>query len=282
MSTVEKYTLKNDTEIPAIGFGTWQTPDGDTAVSSVKAALEYGYRHIDTAAAYQNEQSVGKAIIESGVPREEIFVTSKLNNPDRGYDTTLKAFAKTLKELELDYLDLYLIHWPAAANQFDNWKQINSDTWRAFEELYQAGKIKAIGVSNFKTHHLEELLKTAEIIPMVNQIEYHPGFRQQEIVDFCNAHEILIEAWSPLGTGKMLDNDSLKEIAAKYATSVAQLCIKWCLQNEVLPLPKSVTPARIKQNLDVNQFTISDEDLQMINELPYIGGSGMDPDKINF
>ncbi len=276
-----KYTLANGVEIPAIGFGTWQTPDGETAVSAVKAALEYGYRHIDTAAVYQNEQSVGKAIAESGVARKDIFVTSKLWNSERGYDKTIWAFEKSLADLGLEYLDLYLIHWPANEKQFANWHRLNEQTWRAFEELYKQKRIRAIGVSNFLPHHLEVLIPEAEVMPMVNQIEFHPGQMQEETVSLCRDNNILIEAWGPLGTGRMLDNADLKEIAAKYDVSVAQLCVRWCLQNGTLPLPKSVTPERIKQNLEVD-FAISEEDMQRINAFPYIGGSGLNPDEVDF
>jgi diketogulonate reductase-like aldo/keto reductase len=277
----DNFTLINGYKIPCVGFGTWQTPDGDTAVSSVKAALSAGYKHVDTAAVYGNEKSVGTGIAESKVSREELFVTSKVWNKDRGYEKTIAAFNKTLSDLGLDYLDLYLIHWPANSKQFTNWDEINLETWRAMTKLYKEGKIRAIGVSNFLPHHLKSLMKT-EISPMVNQIEFHPGQMQNETVDYCKKHNILVEAWSPLGTGRMLSNETLKEIAAKYNKSVAQLCIRWCLQNEVLPLPKSVTPSRIKENTEIFDFVISDEDMSLINSMEYCGGSGMNPDEVKF
>ncbi len=280
---MQKYfKLNNGVEIPSIGFGTWQTPDGETAEKAIKIAIENGYRHVDTAAIYGNEQSVGKGIKESGIERKELFLTSKLWNTERGYEKTLTAFEKTLHDLQTDYLDLYLIHWPATASQFDNWKQINIDTWRAMEELYQKGKVRAIGVSNFLKHHLEPLLNQATIQPAVNQIEYHPGFRQQDCVAFCKEQTILVEAWSPLGTGKMLKNETLLTIAKKYKVSVAQLCIHWILQNEILPLPKSITPSRIHENIQVDHFEITEEDVQTINQMDYFGGSGLDPDKVDF
>jgi len=210
-----------------------------------------------------------------------LFVTSKVWNPDRGYETTLAAFEKTLKDLGLGYLDLYLIHWPAAAHQFENWEEINLATWKAMTELYKAGKIRAIGVSNFKPHHLKALMET-EVAPMVNQIEFHPGFTQDETVEYCKAHGIAVEAWSPLGTGAMLTRPELISIAEKYHKSVAQLCVRFALQRGVIPLPKSVTPSRIEENLKVFDFTISDEDMAAIGALPDFGSKGLDPDAVDF
>ncbi|WP_271397602.1 aldo/keto reductase [Salinicoccus roseus] len=275
------FKLSNGVEIPKVGFGTWQTPDGETAVNSVTQALVSGYRHIDTAAAYKNEGSVGKAIRESGVAREDIFITSKLWNEDRGYENTKQAFENTLKELGTDYLDLYLIHWPANEKQFDDWKEINLDTWKAMTELYKEGKIKAIGVSNFMTNHLEALLD-AEVKPMVNQIEYHPGYTQDAVVDLCRKHDILVEAWSPIGSGRLLENEDLTKIADKYEKSVAQLCIRYVLQNDVLPLPKSVTPSRIEENTDIFDFEIMEQDMKTIDAMENVGFSGMDPNEVDF
>lgn len=276
------FELDNRLLIPPIGFGTWQTPDGDTAANAVSYAIESGYHHIDAASVYGNEQGVGRGIKGSGIDRRELFVTSKVWNTERGYDNTLRAFDKTLNDLQLDYLDLYLIHWPAVASQFENWRQINADTWHAMEKLQTEGKILAIGVSNFLPHHLEALMDDTSRVPAVNQIEFHPGFMQDECVEFCKAYGILVEAWSPLGTGRMLGNETLKGIAGKYHVSVAQLCIRWVLQNGVLPLPKSVTPVRIRENLDVFSFEISEDDMQVINRMEYCGGSGLNPDKIDF
>lgn len=277
----DTFRLNNGYEIPCVGFGTWQTPDGETAVMAVSEAIKAGYRHIDTAACYENEVGVGQGIKASGADRETLFVTSKVWNTERGYEKTMAAFEKTLADLRLDYLDLYLIHWPASPSQFENWEEINLETWRAMTELYKAGKIKAIGVSNFLPRHLEALMKT-EVPPMVNQIEYHPGLTQSETVSYCKAHNILVEAWSPLGTGRMLNNETLKSIAGQYGKSAAQLCIRWCLQNGVLPLPKSVTPSRIAENADVFDFEIEAEDMETIGAMPYFGGSGLHPDEVDF
>ncbi len=276
------FKLSNGYEIPQVGFGTWQTPNGETTTQAVKAALQCGYRHIDTAAIYGNEKSVGEGIRKSGVCREDLFVTSKVWNTERGYEKTLAAFDKTLADLGLEYLNLYLIHWPANEKQFENWQEINKDTWRAMETLYLEGKIKSIGVSNFLVHHLEPLLAAAKIEPMINQIEFHPGQMQLDTVEFCKRNQILVEAWSPLGTGRMLNNSTLMAIAEKYQKSVAQLCIRWCLQNEVLPLPKSVTPSRIKENTEVFDFVLSAEDMEIINDMKYCGGSGLNPDEVEF
>lgn len=277
----DTFRLANGQEIPCVGFGTWQTPDGETVVSSVCEAVKVGYRHVDTAAVYKNERGVGQAIKECGIPREELFITSKVWNSERGYEKTLKAFERTAADLGVDYLDLYLVHWPANATQYDNPDEVNLSTWKAMIELYKAGKVRAIGVSNFLPHHLSPLMET-EVPPMVNQIEYHPGYMQTETVNFCNANGIVVEAWSPLGCGRLLGNETLAEIAAKYGRSVAQLCIRWCLQNGVLPLPKSVTPSRILENSKVFDFVISNGDMGRINSMEQCGFSGNDPDKVKF
>jgi diketogulonate reductase-like aldo/keto reductase len=279
---MEKRKLSNGLEMPAVGLGTWLTPDDDTAVEAVKTAVDAGYRLIDGAAKYENEKSVGKGIRECGVPREELFVTSKVWNTERGYDKTMASFDKTLSDLGLDYLDLYLIHWPASENQFEDWRAINADTWRALEDLYKSGRVKAIGVSNFKAHHLKALIADSEIKPMVDQIEFHPGFMQYETLEFCRDNDILVEAWSPLGRRKMLGDERIVSLGKKYGKSPAQICIRWCIQNGVTPLPKSVTPERIRENIDVFDFRISAEDMKYVNSFEYFGGSGLDPDEIDF
>lgn len=198
-------------------------------------------------------------------------------NNDKGYDNTIKAFEQSLQNLQTNYLDLYLIHWPMTS---DNWEEINWSTWKALEKLYEEGKVRAIGVSNFLVPHLESLKKRINILPMVNQIEFHPGFMQKDTIDYCIKNDIVVEAWSPIGSGKMLNNLDLQKIAKKYNKSVAQICIKWCLQNNVLPLPKSTHYERIKENIDVYNFDISNEDMKFINSMPYFAGSGLNPNII--
>ena len=277
----DSFVLSNGILIPCLGFGTWQSPP-DEAASSVRHALLSGYRHIDTAAQYGNEPDVGRGIRESGVPREEIFLTTKLWNDERGYETTLRAFERSLKNLGTDYIDLYLIHWPATPHRFENWQELNLGTWRAFEKLYKEGRIRAIGISNFMPHHMKPLLDACEIVPMVNQIEIHPGMLQPETVKASQEQGMLIEAWSPLGTGRMLKNETLMQIASKYNVSTAQLCLRYALQHGYLPLAKSVTPSRIDENMKIFDFEISAEDMAFIDAMPYFGGSGFDPDKVDF
>ncbi len=269
------FLLNDGNLIPAIGFGTYKAENGPATIDAIVTALDAGYRHIDTAAIYENEESVGLAIKKALIPRAELFITSKVWNTERGYDKTRAAFFATLEKLQLDYLDLYLIHWPAVSTFYPNWKELNAETWRALEDLKEEGYIRSIGVSNFLIPHLEALFETAEIVPAVNQIEYHPGQNQQELVDFCEDRGILIEAWGPMARGKVLDNEVLLEIAHKYNATVAQLCIQWCLQNGICPLPKSVTKERIEHNIQIS-FEISTEDMETIDQIPYIGGSGLD------
>lgn len=276
------YTLKNGMKIPCIGFGTWQTPNGDEGVNSVLCALEAGYTHIDTAEGYENEESVGAAVKKSGIPREKLFITSKLHNDFHGYENTIFAFEKTLEKLGTDYLDLFLIHWPNPLKFRDCWQGANAGTWRAFEELYSAGKIRAIGLSNFRPHHIDELMKTAKIAPMVNQIRLCPGNTQNDVVEYCREREILTEAYSPLGTGKIFAVPEMQALAKKYNRSIAQICVRWSLQMGFLPLPKSVTPERIRENAAVFDFAISDEDIAAIAGLSGCAGVERDPDTAPF
>ena len=273
---MEKFTLSNGVEVPAVGYGTYLTSEKDDG--TVAAALEAGYRHFDTASFYGTEQALGEALKAAGVPREELFLTSKLWKDEMGYENALAAFERSLQKLGTDYLDLYLIHWPRTDDLTAEWRQLDRDTWRTLEDLYRAGRVRAIGVSNFLPHHLRSLMKTAEVMPMVNQIEFHPGYPQTYTVEFCKAHGILPEAWSPLGRTRVLQDERLAGIAAKYGKSVAQLCVRFALQCGVAPLPKSSSPARMQANLDVFDFVISDEDMDRILTLPQFGWSGLHPD----
>jgi diketogulonate reductase-like aldo/keto reductase len=281
-SLADTYTLSNGVKIPCIGFGTWQTPDGDVAVSSVKAALAAGYRHIDTAAIYGNEEGVGRGIKESGVPRKDIFLTTKLWNDDHGYDSTMRAFEESSRRLGTDYFDLYLIHWPNPIKFRGNWQEANAGTWKAFEELYNAKKVRAIGISNFHQRHIDPLLKTATIVPQVNQIRLCPGDTQDAVVEYSRKHNMILEAYSPLGVGKVLGSPEMKVFADRYQRSIAQICIRWSLQRGYLPLPKSVTAERIAQNTKVFDFELSAEDVEKIAGLTGIGGMDQNPDEIKF
>lgn len=274
-SLISTTTLHNGVEMPWIGLGVFKVQDGEDVVRSVKSALDAGYRSIDTAAIYKNEEGVGRAIAESNVPREELFITTKLWNADQGYDTTLKAFDESMDKLGLDYLDLYLIHWPLPSQG----KYV--ETWKALEKLYKDGRVRAIGVSNFKIHHLEEIISNCEIVPMVNQVEYHPRFNQRELHEYCKKNKIQLEAWSPLMQGGLLDDPVLMEIAEKYNKSTAQVIIRWDLQTEVITIPKSTKPHRIAENADIFDFELSKEDMEKINGLNQDKRMFADPDEFD-
>lgn len=276
--TQETYTLNNGLRIPVIGFGTWQTPSGDVAKNAVMDALKTGYRHIDTAAVYRNEESVGEGIRESGVPREEIFVTTKLWNTEHTYEKTKAALDTSLKKLGLDYVDLYLIHWPNPIDYRDDWALSNAEAWRAMEEAYEEGKVKSIGVSNFLPHHLDELFKTAKVKPMVNQIYLNPSDIQDDVVAYNKEHDIITEAYSPLGTGSIFEIGELQEIAKVYNKSVAQVVLRWSLHHGFLPLPKSVTTSRIIENYDIFDFDLTSSDIERIDALHGRAGLAPDPD----
>ena len=275
------FTLANGVEIPAVGFGTYKAAD-NTDEAIISEAIRQGYRHLDTAAFYFNEEAVGKAVRESGIQREDFFLTSKVWKDHLGYDSTLQEFENSCKRLGTDYLDLYLIHWPRPSDLNAEWRALDVETWKALEDLYKSKKVRAIGVSNFLPKHLKALLKSAKVVPMIDQIEFHPGWMQPEAVSFCEEHGILVEAWSPLGSGKLLSDPALVALAEKYNRSAAQICLRWCLQKGKLPLPKSTTPARIEENLRLFDFQISKEDSDLIDGLACVGRTGSDPDNARF
>lgn len=267
-------TLHNGVKMPIMGLGVWKVDNGEEATNAVKWALEAGYRMIDTAAAYKNEEGVGHGIKASGVAREDIFVTTKVWNSDQGYEKTLKAYDESLQRLGLDYVDLYLIHWPVAGKY--------SDTWKALEQLYKDGRVRAIGVCNFHQHHLEDLMKTAEIKPMVNQIELHPQLTQEPLRKYCREQEIEVEAWSPLGQGKLLEDPVLVGIGERYNKTAAQVILRWDIQNQIITIPKSVNHDRILQNADIFDFELSSEELAKIDALNKNARFGADPDNFDF
>ncbi|MBJ6362712.1 aldo/keto reductase [Paenibacillus sp. GCM10012307] len=269
-SITDRIRLNNGTEMPWLGLGVWKVREEEKLIRSVRTALDYGYRSIDTATIYGNEAEVGKAIRQSGVPREELFVTTKLWNTEHGYERTISAFEESLKQLKLDYIDLYLIHWPV--------RDAFTETWRAFIKLYEEGKIKAIGVSNFQTHHLEEIIATSDILPAVNQIELHPRLTQKPLLNFCRNRGIQVEAWSPLMRGRLMDEPVLTELASRLNKSVAQIILRWNLQLGIATIPKSVTTTRIIENAGIFDFELSDEAMLAIDGLNQDIRTGAHPD----
>ncbi|MCF8564079.1 aldo/keto reductase [Alicyclobacillus tolerans] len=266
--------LANGVAMPWFGLGVYKAQEGQEVETAVKSAIRIGYRSIDTAALYQNEQGVGRAIAESGVVRDELFVTTKVWNSDQGYDETLRAFETSRKKLGLEYVDLYLIHWPVKGKY--------KETWRALEKLYAQGLVRAIGVSNFQIHHLKDLMADASVAPMVNQVEYHPYLTQKELRVFCKASNIQLEAWSPLARGQVLQDVAIVNLAAKYGKTPAQIVLRWELQNGVITIPKSVHENRLRENADVFDFELAPEDMDLIEGLNKNHRVGPDPDNFNF
>ena len=271
-------TLHNGTKMPWLGLGVFKVEEGQELINAVKTAITHGYRSIDTAAIYGNEVGVGQgireAVKETGIARKDLFITSKVWNSELGYESTIAAYEESLAKLGLDHLDLYLIHWPVAGKY--------KEAWRALETLYKEGRVKAIGVSNFQIHHLEDLMKDAEIKPMVNQVEYHPRLTQKELQAFCQQQDIQLEAWSPLMQGELLDNTDLQEIADKYGKSVAQVILRWDLQNGVISIPKSTKEHRIAENATIFDFELTADDTKRIDSLNQNHRVGPDPDNFDF
>ena len=274
----KEYTvLSNGVKMPNLAFGTFKVNEGDD-VQVILDAIEAGYRHFDTAAFYNTEEALGKAIKKSGIPREEFFVTTKVWKTYMGYEGAKKSFEESLEKLDMDYVDLLLIHWPRPDEKSD-WKKLDIETWKAFEETYKEGRAKAIGVSNFLNHHIQNILDNCEVVPMVNQIEFHPGYIQKDVVDFDKEHGIVVEAWSPLGRERVFKDELLNKLAQKYGKSVAQICLAFALQMDVVPLPKSSSVERMKQNMDID-FELEKEDFEKIVNMEEMGWSGLDPDFI--
>ena len=273
-STIPTVTLNNGVEIPQLGFGVFQIPEDETT-AAVSAALETGYRHIDTAAIYGNEAGVGRALADSGLSRDELFITTKVWNSDQGYDATLRAFDTSLAALGLDRLDLYLIHWPTPA------RDLYADTWRALERLVEEGRLRAAGVSNFQPAHLQRLLDGSSLVPTINQIELHPGLQQSELRAFHAEHGIATEAWSPLAQGAVLDDEAITSIAGRTGKSPAQVVLRWHLQLGNVVIPKSVTPSRIRENFEVFDFELTDEDMSTIAGADRDLRTGPHPDQFN-
>lgn len=273
----KEYTvLSNGVKMPNLAFGTFKVNEGDD-IQIILDAIEAGYRHFDTAAFYNTEEALGKAIKKSGLPREKFFVTTKVWKTCMGYEGAKKSFEESLKKLDMDYVDLFLIHWPIPDEKSD-WKKLDIETWKAFEEIYKEGKVKAIGVSNFLNHHMQNILDNCKVVPMVNQIEFHPGYIQKDVVDFDKEHGIVVEAWSPLGRERVFKDELLNELAEKYNKSVAQICLAFALQMDVVPLPKSSSIERMKQNMDID-FELKKEDFEKIVNMEETGWSGLNPDK---
>ncbi|TDQ32735.1 aldo/keto reductase [Zeaxanthinibacter enoshimensis] len=268
------FKLHNGVAMPYFGLGVYLAEDGQEVVNAVKWALDAGYRHIDTAAVYNNEEGVGRGIAESGLKREEVFLVSKVWNSDQGYESTLKAFEASLQRLGTDYLDLYLVHWPVDGKY--------KDTWRALEKLYAEKKVRAIGVSNFLQHHLEDLMETAETVPMVNQMEFHPYLVQPELIDFCRKHKIQYEAWSPMMQGNIFKQKEFEALADKYGRSIAQVVLRWDLQKGVVTIPKSTKKERIIANSQVFDFELSQEDMDRLDAMDKGKRFGPDPDNFDF
>ncbi len=270
------HKLMNGVKVPCVGFGTWKMPE-DVAAASVKTAIECGYRHIDTAAAYQNEKGVGEGIKKSGINRNEIFLVSKLPNDDHGYQNAVDSCESSLKRLGVDYLDSYLIHWPVLIQNQDRVEDDLCETWRAFEKLYNDGKLRSIGTSNFMEEHIEIIKKNFSSYPMINQVQMHPQNPQDEMIEYCKENKIIPEAWSPLIQGQAFKRQLLIDMAGKYGVSVAQICIRYIMQKGAVPVPKSTTPERIKNNADVFGFEISEEDMEEISTLRKYGMIGDPP-----
>jgi diketogulonate reductase-like aldo/keto reductase len=278
----DTYTLNNNIQIPTLGYGTFQTPDDETGAEAIANAIQIGYRHIDTAQSYKNEKSVGAAIKLANIARQDLFITTKIANSINGFDNTILSLDESLNNLGIDYIDLVLIHWPSPQRFRDQWQSRNREVWRALESYYAQGKIKAIGISNFKSHHLSELLKTATVIPAVNQIRLCPGDVDVETVDVCRQHNMLLEAYSPLGQGLIFGVDEIQAIADKYHKNPAQIALRWSLQMGFLPLPKSVTAERMRANMDIFDFQLSDSDVERLTNLKGKSGESKDPDTVPF
>ena len=272
------YTMNNGVQIPAVGFGTYKAADGKSA-DVIKKAIESGYRYFDTASFYGTEPYLAEAIRQSGLPRKDFFIASKLWKSEMGYENAREAFQRTLENLDTDYLDLYLIHWPLPEPGYENWKELDKETWRAVEELYAEGKIRAIGLSNFLPHHMENILAGCTVRPAVDQIEYHPGYSQEAAVQYCKEKGILVQAWSPIGRSRVLEDPLVCELAAKYRVSPAQICLKFAVQRGIIPLPKSSSPERMKQNMDLFSFEMNQEDIWRLATMPQSGWSGEHPDQ---
>ena len=275
----DTYILNNGTRIPCMGFGTYKAADGNNA-QIIRTAIDRGYRYFDTASFYETEDYVGQAIRESKIAREDFFLASKAWKNEMGYKEVKDAFVQTLNRLGTEYLDLYLIHWPLPTPDYDDWKELDRQTWRALEELYKEGKVRAIGLSNFLPHHIMSLMEHCEIKPMVNQIEFHPGYTQEATVRYCQENDIQVQAWSPIGRGRVLEDPLMLELSRKYQVSVAQICLRYALQKKVIPLPKSSSEERMRQNQDIFSFEISTEDMSRIDTMPQTGWSGEHPDRV--
>lgn len=278
MSTERYFTLSNGVKIPAVGYGTYKAADGKSA-EVIAAAIETGYRCLDTASFYETEEYVAEAVEKSGIPREEFFITSKLWKSELGYQNAKDAFERTMERLRMDYLDLYLIHWPLPCPDYEDWKNLDIETWRALEELYKAGRIKAIGLSNFLPHHIENILENCEIKPMTDQLEFHPGYSQEAAVNYCKEHGMLVQAWSPIGRRRVMEEPLITSLAQKYGVSPAKICLTYAVQKGVMPLPKASTRERMKENFDIFSFEMEKEDIYRLETMPQAGWSGEHPDR---